>query len=161
MATPPTDVQQSHPLPHMQPTAMGPSMYTLWLVVQSRGALRIWPVDTVAPLMRLKTSSAPSLPSTVPPLGTLCSVQLLASSILLCICQVLAKPLRRQLYQAISGSCQQALPGIHNEVRVWWLYMGWMPKWGSLWMAFPSDSDPHFVFYNSSREYFVHTSKKH
>jgi hypothetical protein len=24
--------------------------------------------------------------------------------------------------------------------------MGWIPRWGSLWMAFPSVSAPHFVF---------------
>jgi hypothetical protein len=33
-------------------------------------------------------------------LGTLCSVQRLAVSIHLCICQVLAEPLRRQLYES-------------------------------------------------------------
>jgi hypothetical protein len=42
---------------------------------------------------------------------------------------------------AISGSCQQALLGIHNSVWVWCLYMGWV----NLWMAFPSVSAPHFV----------------
>jgi hypothetical protein len=30
----------------------------------------------------------------------------------------------------ISGSCQQALLGIHNSVWVWWLYVGWIPRWG-------------------------------
>jgi hypothetical protein len=29
---------------------------------------------------------------------------------------------------AISGSCQQALDGIHNSVWVRCLYMGWIPK---------------------------------
>jgi hypothetical protein len=46
---------------------------------------------------------------------------------------------------AISGSCQHALMVIHNSFWVWWLYMGWIPRWGSLWMAFPSISVPHFV----------------
>ena len=46
---------------------------------------------------------------------------------------------------AISGSCQQALVGIHSSVWVWWLYTGWIPRWGSLWIAFPSVSAPHFV----------------
>jgi len=46
---------------------------------------------------------------------------------------------------AISGSCQQALVGIHNSVWVWWLYVGWIPKWGSLWMVFPSGSAQNFV----------------
>jgi hypothetical protein len=34
---------------------------------------------------------------------------------------------------AISGSCQQALVGIHNSVWVWWMFMGWIPRWGK-WM---------------------------
>jgi hypothetical protein len=46
---------------------------------------------------------------------------------------------------AISGSCQQALVGIHNNVWVWWVYMGWIPRWVSLWMVVPSVSAPYFV----------------
>jgi hypothetical protein len=46
---------------------------------------------------------------------------------------------------ATSGSSQHALLGIHSSVWVWWLYMGWIPRWGSLSMAFPSVSAPHFV----------------
>jgi hypothetical protein len=49
--------------------------------------------------MGLQTPSAPSVLSLTPPLGTQCSVQRLAVSIPLCICQALAEPLRRQLYQ--------------------------------------------------------------
>ena len=45
----------------------------------------------------------------------------------------------------ISGCCQHALLGIYNSVCVWWLYMRWIPRWGSLWMAFPYVSAPHFV----------------
>ena len=47
--------------------------------------------------------------------------------------------------KAISGPCQQALMGIHNSVWVWWLYMQWIPRWGSLWMVIPSVSAPHVV----------------
>jgi hypothetical protein len=47
---------------------------------------------------------------------------------------------------AISGSCQQALVGIQNSIWVWWLYVGWIPRWGSLWMVFPSIST-HFNQY--------------
>jgi hypothetical protein len=50
--------------------------------------------------MGLQTPSAPSILSLPPPLGTLCSVQWLSESIHLCMCKVLAEPLRRQLYQA-------------------------------------------------------------
>jgi hypothetical protein len=39
-------------------------------------------------------------PFSAPSLGTLCSVHWLAMSIHFCICQVLADPLRRELYQA-------------------------------------------------------------
>ena len=46
---------------------------------------------------------------------------------------------------AISGFYQQAVPGIHSNVWVWWLYMEWIPRRGCLWMAFPSVSAPHFV----------------
>ena len=37
---------------------------------------------------------------------------------------------------AIPGSCQQVLLGINNSVWVWCLQMGWIPRRGSLWMAF-------------------------
>jgi hypothetical protein len=39
--------------------------------------------------------------------------------------------------------CQQALPGIHNSIWVWWwLHMGWIPRWGSPFSSVPA---PHFV----------------
>ena len=43
--------------------------------------------------------------------------------------------------RAIPGSCKQSLSGICNSVWVWWLYMGLNPRWGSLWMFFPSILD--------------------
>jgi hypothetical protein len=33
---------------------------------------------------------------------------------------------------ALSGSLQQNLAGKWNSVWVWWLIMGWIPRWGSL-----------------------------
>jgi hypothetical protein len=47
--------------------------------------------------------------------------------------------------RAISGSCQQNPSGICNSAWNWWLYMGWIPRWGSLWMLFPSILAPNFV----------------
>jgi hypothetical protein len=38
--------------------------------------------------------------------------------------------------KTISGSCRQALLCICHSVWVWLLYMGWIPRWGSFWMAF-------------------------
>jgi hypothetical protein len=97
----------------------------------------VWLVGLVVLPIGLQTPSAPWVLSLAPPMGTLCSVQQLAESIHLCICQA--------QQTAISDSCQQALVGIHNNVWVWRLYMGWIPRWGSPWMAFPSVSAPPFV----------------
>ena len=46
---------------------------------------------------------------------------------------------------AISGSCQQAVLGILSSVWIWRLYKGWIPRWGSFWMAFPTVYAPHYV----------------
>ena len=43
------------------------------------------------------------------------------------------------------SSCQQVLLGIRNSVWVWCLQMGWIPRWGSLWMAFLLVSPSFFV----------------
>jgi hypothetical protein len=56
-------------------------------------------VHIVVPPMGLQATSIPLVLSLVL-LRTLCSVQWLAESIHLCICQALAEPLRRQLDQA-------------------------------------------------------------
>jgi hypothetical protein len=57
-------------------------------------------VDIVVLLMGLQTPSVSSVLSLTPPLVTLGSVQWLTESIHLCICQALAEPLKRQLYQS-------------------------------------------------------------
>ena len=46
---------------------------------------------------------------------------------------------------AIPGFCQQALLVIINRVVIWCLHVGWNPRWGGLWMTFPSVSAPVFV----------------
>jgi hypothetical protein len=46
---------------------------------------------------------------------------------------------------AISGCSQQALLGISNIVWFWCPHVGWILRWGSLSMAFPSVSAPLFV----------------
>jgi hypothetical protein len=46
---------------------------------------------------------------------------------------------------AISGSCKQALIGIHNSAWFQWLFMGWISRWSSLWMVIISVSAPYFV----------------
>ena len=42
------------------------------------------------------------------------------------------------------GSYLQAILGIGNNVRFWCLLIGWIPRWDSLWMSFPSVSAPFF-----------------
>ena len=44
-----------------------------------------------------------------------------------------------------TGSLQQNLSRICNSVWVWWLIMGWIPRWGSLWMVHPFVLVPNFV----------------
>jgi hypothetical protein len=65
---------------------------------------------------------------------------------------------------AISGSCQQNLAGICNNVCIWWLIMRWIPGWGSLWMVLHSLSALNFVipfmgnfFPHSKEELSIHT----
>jgi hypothetical protein len=45
----------------------------------------------------------------------------------------------------ISGPSPQAHVGICHSVWVWWLFMGCIPKWGSICMVIPSDSALIFV----------------
>jgi hypothetical protein len=46
---------------------------------------------------------------------------------------------------AIPESCQQDLSGICNSVWVWWLIMGWIPGWDSLWIVHTFILAPNFV----------------
>jgi hypothetical protein len=46
---------------------------------------------------------------------------------------------------AISDSFQQNLAGICNSVCIWWLILGWIPRWGSLWVVHPFVSAPNFA----------------
>jgi hypothetical protein len=80
-------------------------MCTLWLVFFTLffSLWEIWVywlVHIVVPPMGLQFPSALWVFSLLPPLGTLCSVQWLAESIRLGVCQAPAAHLRRQLYQA-------------------------------------------------------------
>jgi hypothetical protein len=51
----------------------------------------------------------------------------------------------------ISGTFQQNLAGICNSVWVWWLIMGWIPGWGSLWMVHSFVLAPNFVSVTPSK----------
>ena len=46
---------------------------------------------------------------------------------------------------AITGSLQQNLSGICNSVCVCCLIMGWIPRWGSLWIVHPFVLASNFV----------------
>jgi hypothetical protein len=67
-----------------------------------------------------------------------------------CICIYVSQMLAEALREPIQGTCQQTHLGISNSVEVWCLYRGWIPRWGGLWVAFSSDSDPflslHFLY---------------
>jgi hypothetical protein len=115
----PIDARQGHPLLHrrLEPWVPPCVLFGWWFSPWEH-----WLVHIVVPLMGLQTHSAPSVLSLTPPLGTPCSVQWLAESIHLCICQALTEPLRRQLYQApvskqllastiVSGFLQPSIAG--------------------------------------------------
>ena len=93
-----------------------------------------WLVHIDVPPIGLQIPSAPWVLSLASPLGALCSILQMTVSTHFCICPVLAQPHMIQLYQA--GSLQQNLAGICNSVWVWWLIIGWIPRWGSLWIVY-------------------------
>jgi hypothetical protein len=70
--------------------------------------------------MGLKTPSVPWVLSLAPALGTLCSVQWMAVSIHFCICQALAEPLRRQLYQDSDSKLLLAFTIVSRFVGCLW-----------------------------------------
>ena len=97
----PTDAQ-GHPVLHlMMEPWLPPNVLLGWWF----RPWEVWLVDIVVLPMGLQTPSAPSVLSLTPPLGTLWSVQWLADSILLCICQALEEALRRQLYPVPVSMC--------------------------------------------------------
>jgi hypothetical protein len=104
--------------------------------------------------MGLQSPSAPWVLYLAPSLGIMCSIQWMIVSIHFCICQALAEPLRRQLYQAPvsrllwasaivsglggclgDGSPSGAISGwsfLFKEfglIFIWWFI--------SLWLVFP------------------------
>jgi len=149
-ASPPTGAQQGHPMLHMQfePWVCSCVLFGWWF-----SPWKLWLVDIVV-LMGLQTPSPPSILSLTPPMETPFSVQCLAASIHLCICQDLAKPLRRQLYQGPDSKHSLALAILSGFGGC--MYIGWIPRWGSLWMVFPSVSAPNFV-YKYKYQHFEHT----
>jgi hypothetical protein len=122
--SPPIDGLLCHPLLHMQ------------LETQALGG-GYWLVHIVVPPIGLQTPFAPWVLSLAPPLVAIddCEHPLLYLS---------GTGIASQ-ETVISGSCQQNLAGICNSVWVWWLFMGWISKWGSLWMVLPSISALNFV----------------
>jgi hypothetical protein len=92
--------QDFHPLLHIQLEALVPPCVFLGWWFSPWELWEVWLVDIVVIPMGLQTPSPPTVLYLTPPLGTLCSVEWFAASILLFICQGLAEPLRRKLYQA-------------------------------------------------------------
>jgi hypothetical protein len=78
----------------------------------------LWLVDTAVPPMRLQIPLAPSVgkPVLSPMVGSEYPPLYLSGS---------GRAFQKT---TISGSCQQALLGIHNSVWVWILYVGWIPR---------------------------------
>ena len=111
----------------------------LWLVAIPRELWGHWWVHIVVPPMEL----ANAFRSLVPFSSTFTGDPVL-HPIDSCEHPLLCFSGTGRAYQetAISGSCQQALVGIHDSV---WVFMVWMLRWCSLWMVIPSVSATHFV----------------
>ena len=87
-ASPPIDVQQGHPLLHIQLEPWVPPCVLLAWCLSPWELWGVWLADIP---MGLQTPSTLSVFSLIYLLGTLHSVQLLAVSICLCICKALAE----------------------------------------------------------------------
>jgi hypothetical protein len=95
--SPSNDVQQGHPLLHrrLEPWVAPCVLFGWWFSPWELWGY--WLVHIVVPLMGPPPPSTPWVFFLTPPLGILCSVQWLALSLHICICQTLVEPLRRQL----------------------------------------------------------------
>ena len=71
--------------------SLGSCVLELWLV---------WLVDTVFLPMVLETPSASFFISLSPPLGIPCTLQWCLASVCLCVCQILAELLSREIFHA-------------------------------------------------------------
>jgi hypothetical protein len=121
-ASPPIDGRLGHPLLYMQlETQLWESYWLLHIVVP--------PIGLQTPLALWVLSLGPSLGALCHPIDD-CKYTLL----------YLPGTGRASPERATSGFFQQNLTGISNSVWVWWLYMGWIPWWTSLWMVIPSVS---------------------
>jgi hypothetical protein len=98
-ASPLINVPQGQPLLHMwlEPWVPPCVVFGWWFIPWEFWGGGYWLVHIIVPPMRLQI---PWVLSLVPPLGTLCSFHWLAVNIHFCICQPLAEPLSKQLYQA-------------------------------------------------------------
>ena len=94
--SPAIDAWQGHPLIHIQLEQW--VLLSWWLIPWELWGL--WLVDIVVLPMGLQTPSTPSVHFLTPLLGTPFSVKWLAVSSHLCIWKSLARPFRRQPYQA-------------------------------------------------------------
>jgi hypothetical protein len=149
-ASPPTDDQLGRPLLE---SWVPPYVFFGWSF-SPRELWRYWLVHIVVPASGLQTPSAPWVLSLTPSLGILCSVQWMSVSIHFCICQVLAEPLRRQLYQ---GPVSKLL--LASTIVCWF--------GGCLWDGSPSGAVSRWSFLQSLlylcnyfHGYFVPPSKK-
>jgi hypothetical protein len=123
-ASPPIDDQLGHPLLHIQlELQVPPCVFFDWWF-SSKELWRYWLVHIGVPPMRLQTLSVPSVLSLAPSLGT-CALSNDCEHPLLYLSGTGTHT------TPVTGSCQQALLG----VWVWWLFMRWIPKWGSLFTS--------------------------
>jgi len=131
--------------------AMGQSMYSLWVVVQSLWDLVGWYCCSYGVANPFNPFS--NFSNRDPILSSM-----VGCYICLCICHALAVPLRRQLYQVpvymhfLGSSILSRFGGC--------ICVSCIPTWGRLWMAVPSVSPSNFVSISIPMNIFVPPFKR-
>jgi hypothetical protein len=124
-ASPPIDDQLGHPLLHMQLELQVPPCVFFHWWFSPRELCGYWLVHIVVPpanpFRSLGTFSSSFIGNLV-----LCPMDDFEHTLL-----YLPGTGRASQETAISGSCQQNLVDNCNSVWVWWLFMGWIPRWGT------------------------------
>ena len=117
-------------------------MAIFWYICSWRHELwRYCLVHIVVPPIGLQTPSAPWILS----LATLLGSYVLSNKWLWASTSVFARHWHSLTRDSYIRVFQQNLAGICNSVCIWWLIMGWIPGWGSLWVVHPFVLASNFV----------------
>ena len=149
----PIDARLLHTRP--EPWVPPCTLFGLWSSSQEQWGT--WQVDTVALPYRAAKSLSSFSPFANFSIGDPVLSPMVSFNIHFCICQTLEEPLRRQPYQApVSKHFPASSIAFRFDDSI-----RWIPRWGSLWLTFPSVSTPHFISIFPPLSILFPLSKKH